>query len=138
MEPRGGQQYLEDHDHAPENCKRWLIAVSKRTRKRSDVDWTRCPIQAKVRKAHIHLGVDPSPELQRGYFYMHSELIYRKGTCSRGLRKFLDLGTSLTYFENIPYFSRHDMNAYWENIVLVFYLWHSCIKYHPLQSRVKS
>ena len=32
-----------------------------------------CPIQAKVREAQLHIGVDPSPGLRRGCFYMHSE-----------------------------------------------------------------
>ena len=32
--------------------------------------------------------------------------------CSRSWRKFPDLGTDLTYFENISYFSRHDVNRY--------------------------
>ena len=34
------------------------------------------------------------------------------GMCSRGLGKFSDSGTNLAYFENIPYFSRHDVNTY--------------------------
>ena len=33
-------------------------------------------------------------------------------TCSRGLRKFSDSSTNLTHFENISYFSRHDVNTY--------------------------
>ena len=36
----------------------------------------------------------------------------KKGICSRSWRKFPDLGTDLTYFENISYFSRHDVNKY--------------------------
>ena len=32
--------------------------------------------------------------------------------CSRCLRKFSDLGTNLACFENISYFSRHDVNTY--------------------------
>ena len=31
--------------------------------------------------------------------------------CSRGLRKFSDLGMNLMWFENIFYFSRHDVHT---------------------------
>ena len=37
---------------------------------------------------------------------------YNKSICSRSWRKFPDLGTDLTYFKNISYFSRHDVNRY--------------------------
>ena len=40
------------------------------------------------------------------------KLEYKAGMCSRGLGKFSDSGTNLAYFENIPYFSRHDVNTY--------------------------
>ena len=42
--------------------------------------------------------------------------LYRKGICSRCLRKFSDLGTDLTCFEIISYFSRHDVNTYQKGI----------------------
>ena len=32
--------------------------------------------------------------------------------CSRGLRKLFDSGTNLVCFNNIPCFSRHDVNTY--------------------------
>ena len=35
-----------------------------------------------------------------------------QGICSRSWRKFPDLGIDLTYFENISYFSGHDVNRY--------------------------
>ena len=38
--------------------------------------------------------------------------VFFKRICSRSWRKFPDLGTDLTYFENISYFSRHDVNRY--------------------------
>ena len=31
-----------------------------------------CPIRTRVREAQLHIGVDPSPGLRRGCFYMHS------------------------------------------------------------------
>ena len=39
---------------------------------------------------------------------------YVKGMCSRGLRKLFDSGTNLVCFNNIPCFSRHDVNTYRE------------------------
>ena len=38
--------------------------------------------------------------------------IYNWGMCSRGLRKLFDSGTNLVCFNNIPCFSRHDVNTY--------------------------
>ena len=42
-----------------------------------------CPIQAKVREAHVSRGVNPLHGLRQGYFYMHSHYHERKSKIKR-------------------------------------------------------